>query len=124
MVRLEQAKIEDKHRDVLLDMYRQIAAVAARLAKEKGLDIVFTKAFLSPPQIDVNEAQGLDDLKQRIMNQRVLYPTNITDLTQEVLKAMNAEYKPKRTLSGDLNKPATSAPAPPAPAPAPAPAPK
>lgn len=120
---LQQAKIEDKHRDVLLDMYRQIVTVAARMARDKGLDIVFTKAFLSPPQIDVNEAQGLDDLKQRIMNQRVLYPTNIVDLTQEVLKAMNAEYKPKRTLSGDLNKPPTPAPAP-APAPAPTPAPK
>jgi Skp family chaperone for outer membrane proteins len=111
---LEQARIEDKHRDVLLDMYRQITALATRLAKEKGLDIVFTKAFLSPPQIDVNEAQGLDDLKQRIMNQRVLYPTNIVDLTQEILKTLNAEYKPKKTLSGDTARP-------PAPAPAPAP---
>ena len=120
---LEQAKIEDKHRDVLLDMYRQIVTVAARMARDKGLDIVFTKAFLSPPQIDVNEAQGLDDLKQRIMNQRVLYPTNIVDLTQEVLKTLNGEYKPKRTLSGDLNKPTTPPPAP-APAPAPAPTPK
>ena len=114
---LEQARIEDKHRDVLLDMYHQIAALATRLAKEKGLDIVFTKAFLAPPQIDVNEAQGLDDLKQRIMNQRVLYPTNIVDLTQEILKTLNAEYKPRKTLSGDTTRPS-------APAPVPAPAPQ
>jgi Skp family chaperone for outer membrane proteins len=92
----EQAKIEWKHRDVLLDMYRQIGIEAAKIAKAKGLDIVFTKAFLSPPQIDVAEAQGLDDLKQRIINQRILFPTNITDLTQDVLTALNAEYKPKK----------------------------
>ena len=104
----EQAKIEWKHRDVLLDMYRQISISAAKLAKEKGLDIVFTKAFLSPPQIDVAEAQGLDDLKQRIINQRILFPTLITDLTQDVLSALNAEYKPKKAA-------APAAPAAPAP---------
>ena len=92
----EQAKIEWKHRDVLLDMYRQIGIEAAKIAKTKGLDIVFTKAFLSPPQIDVTEAQGLDDLKQRIINQRILFPTNIQDLTKEVLDGLNAEYKPKK----------------------------
>jgi Skp family chaperone for outer membrane proteins len=95
----EQAKIEWKHRDVLLDMYRQIGIEAAKIAKTKGLDIIFTKAFLAPPQIDVNEAQGLDDLKQRIINQRILYPTNIADLTKEVLDALNAEYKPKKAAA-------------------------
>ncbi|MCX5655752.1 MAG: OmpH family outer membrane protein [Planctomycetota bacterium] len=107
----EQAKIEWKHRDVLLDMYRQIGIESAKIAKAKGLDIVFTKAFLMPPQIDVNEAQGLDDLKQRIINQRILFPTNIADLTKDVLEALNAEYKPKKA-------PETKAPAAPA-APAP-----
>jgi len=95
----EQAKIEWKHRDVLLDMYRQIGIEAAKIAKAKGLDIIFTKAFLAPPQIDVNEAQGLDDLKQRIINQRILFPTNIADLTQDVLTALNAEYKPKKAAA-------------------------
>jgi Skp family chaperone for outer membrane proteins len=101
----EQAKIEWKHRDVLLDMYRQLSVVAAKIAKDKGLDMVFTKAFLMPPQIDITEAQGLDDLKQRIINQRILYPTNIADLTQEVLTALNAEYKPRKPVE-------TKAPAP------------
>jgi len=101
----EQAKIEWKHRDVLLDMYRQIGIVAAKIAKDKALDMVFTKAFLMPPQIDITEAQGLDDLKQRIINQRILYPTNIADLTQEVLTALNAEYKPRKPAE-------TKAPAP------------
>jgi Skp family chaperone for outer membrane proteins len=103
----EQAKIEWKHRDVLLDMYRQLSIVAAKIAKDKGLDMVFTKAFLMPPQIDVIEAQGLDDLKQRIINQRILFPTNIADLTQEVLTALNAEYKPKKPAETKVPAPAT-----------------
>jgi Skp family chaperone for outer membrane proteins len=103
---LETVKIERRHRDVLLDMYRQIVAVATRLAKEKTLDVVFTKAFLSPPQIDVNVAAGLDDLKNRIMGQRILYPPTVTDLTQDVLKALNAEYKSSKKSAGET-KPET-----------------
>jgi Skp family chaperone for outer membrane proteins len=90
---LEKAKIEVKHRDVLLDIYTEIAAAVAKVAAEKKLDIVFTKAFLSPPQIDLETAQGLEDLKARILNQRVLYPTVTVDLTKDVEAALNAGYK-------------------------------
>jgi Skp family chaperone for outer membrane proteins len=103
---LETVKIERRHRDVLLDMYNEIVKVSSRLAKEKGLDMVFTKAFLSPPQIDVTTAQGLDDLKNRIMGQRVLYPSNVTDLTEEVLKILNAQYKSSKKSAGET-KPET-----------------
>lgn len=93
---LEQVKIERRHRDVLLEMYREIAAVTERLAKQKGLDMVFTQAFLSPPQIDVDKSKGLEDLKNRIIGQRIIYPTDVTELTQDVLKILNAEYKAKK----------------------------
>ena len=113
---IEQIKIDRRHSEVMLDMYHEIARVVARLAQEKKLDIVFTKAFLEPPQIDVEQAASLEDLKNRIMGQRILYPTIVTDMTQEVLKVLNEEYKAK--------KPAPAAPAPAPAAPAPAPAPK
>jgi len=122
---LEQARVEQKHRDLLLDMYNQITAVVARIAKDKGLDIVFTKAFLSPPQINLDEAQGLEDLKNRIINQRVLYPTKYLDLTADVLKVLNAQYEAGKAAPPAPGKALAPAPAPtPAPAPAPAPAPK
>jgi len=93
---LEQVKIERRHRDVLLEMYREIAAATERLAKQKGLDMVFTQAFLSPPQINVDQSKGLEDLKNRIIGQRIIYPTDVTELTQDVLKILNAEYKAKK----------------------------
>ncbi|MCX5671021.1 MAG: OmpH family outer membrane protein [Planctomycetota bacterium] len=102
---LEQIKIERRHRDVLLDMYNEIVKVATRLGREKSLDMVFTKAFLSPPQIDVTVATGLDDLKNRIMGQRVLFPSSVADLTQDVLKTLNAEYKSSKKSAGET-KPA------------------
>jgi Skp family chaperone for outer membrane proteins len=107
---MEQVKIERRHRDVLLDMYNEIVKVATRMAKEKGLDMVFTKAFLSPPQIDVTTAQGLDDLKKRIMEQRVLYPANVVELTQDVLKALNAEYKSSKKSAGETKPDTKPAP--------------
>jgi Skp family chaperone for outer membrane proteins len=93
---VERAKIEVKHRDVLLEIYGDIAAAVVQIASEKKCDIVFTKAFLAPPQIDVQQAQGLEDLKARILNQRVLYPppAAMSDLTDGVIMALNSKYKP------------------------------
>jgi Skp family chaperone for outer membrane proteins len=90
----EQAKIEVKHRDILLDMYHQVATAVVAVAKAKTLDIVFTKAFLAPPEIDLDQAAGLENLKARILNQRILYPTmaDITDLTADVAKMLNDQY--------------------------------
>jgi len=100
-VALKRFKIERRHRDVLLDMYRSISDVVRRVAEQKGLDLVFTQAFLAPPQIDVEESKGLEDLKERIIRQRVLYPTDATDLTEDVLKILNAEYKAQGGSGGE-----------------------
>jgi len=99
-VAIARLKIERRHRDVLLNMYREIATIVERVAGKRGLDMVFTQAFLEPPQIDVDESRGLEDLKKRIIGQRVLYPTNPEDLTDEVLKILNAEYKGKPAAGG------------------------
>jgi len=100
-VALERFRIERRHRDVLLDMYRKITEVVESVATKQTLDLVFTQAFLEPPQIDVDESTGLEDLKKRIIGQRVLYPTKATDLTDDVLKILNAEYKAKGKPAGE-----------------------
>ena len=95
-VLLEQVKIDRAQTTVLLEMYREVTRATERLAKEKGLDIVFTEIFLAPPRINVEEAQNLEDLKQRIVNQKIVYPSTIVDLTQDVLKVINGEYKARK----------------------------
>jgi len=95
-MQIERIKIERRHQEVLLDMYRQMTNAIGRIAKAKGIDLVFTTAFLEPPQIDVDKAIGLQDLQKRIVGQRVLYPTAVTDITQDVLKILNDEYKAKK----------------------------
>ncbi len=95
-MQIERIKIERRHQEVLLDMYRQMTDAVARMVKKHGIDLVFTKAFLAPPQIDVDKAVGLQDLQKRIVGQRVLYPTDVTDITQDVLKILNDAYKAKK----------------------------
>ena len=100
---VEQAKMVRKRRDTLLDIYRDIQKVVSRVAKEKGLDLVFAKAFLTPGQIDVEQVQNLTDLKQHIVATALLFPGNVTDVTNEVLKILNDAYKASK-------KPAEGAP--------------
>ncbi len=95
-MQIERFKIERRHQEVLLDMYREMTDATGRMAKKNGIDLVFTTAFLEPPQIDVDKAVGLQDLQKRIVGQRVLYPTAVTDLTQDVLKVLNDAYKAKK----------------------------
>ncbi|HUU92996.1 MAG TPA: OmpH family outer membrane protein [Phycisphaerae bacterium] len=95
-MQIERIKIERRHQEVLLDMYRQMTDAIGRIAKAKSIDLVFTTAFLEPPQIDVDKAIGLQDLQKRIVGQRVLYPTEVTDITQDVLKILNDEYKARK----------------------------
>jgi len=95
-MQIERIKIERRHQEVLLDMYRQMTDAVGRMVKKDSLDLVFTKAFLEPPQIDVDKAVGLQDLQKRIVGQRVLYPTDVTDITKDVLKILNDAYKAKK----------------------------
>jgi Skp family chaperone for outer membrane proteins len=119
---VEQAKIERKHMEVMLEMYGQIQKTVARVAKDKAVDVVFTKSFLEPPQIDTSAATGLEDLKTRIVGQRVLYPASATDLTKDVIKTLNEDYAaakkkapggpaklPAEKPVGGIDKPATPA---------------
>ena len=98
-MQIERIKIERRHQEVLLDMYRQMTGAVERISKPNKIDLVFTKAFLEPPQIDVDKAVGLQDLQKRIVGQRVLFPTAVVDITQDVLKILNDEYKAKKKAS-------------------------
>ncbi|MGB2997354.1 MAG: OmpH family outer membrane protein [Phycisphaerae bacterium] len=98
---IERVKLMRKQRDVLLDIYREIQKAVGRAAKEKGLDLVLAKAFLTPGQIDVNEVQSLQDLKRHIVSTALLYPGEVVDVTQDVLNNLNAGYKAsKKAASG------------------------
>jgi Skp family chaperone for outer membrane proteins len=98
---IERVKLMRKQRDVLLDIYREIQKAVGRAAKEKGLDLVLAKAFLTPGQIDVNEVQSLQDLKRHIVSTALLYPGEVVDVTQDVLNTLNAGYKAsKKAASG------------------------
>lgn len=96
---LRQAQIERRHQDILMEMYVDIQQAVATVARQRGVDVVFTKAFLSPPQIDLADARGLEDLKGRIVAQRLIFPADPADVTQDVLKKLNDDFR-KRKAAG------------------------
>jgi len=102
---VERVRLMRKQRDVLLDIYREIQKAVGRAAKEKGLDLVLAKAFLAPGQIDVNEVQNLQDLKRHIVSTALLYPGEVVDITQDVLGALNADYKASKEAAGGAAAP-------------------
>lgn len=89
----EQAKIEKRHIETLHELYRDIRDVVASVARSKGIDLVFTRAWLEPPRIDMEEARGLEDLKGRIVGQRLIYPGEPVNITSDVIEKLNRDYK-------------------------------
>ena len=102
---LRQAQIERRHQDILLEMYGEIRQAVATVARQKGLDLVFTKAFLSPPQIDLGDARGLEDLKGRIVAQRLIFPSDPVEVTPDVLKKLNDDYRRRKATGPATPKP-------------------
>lgn len=89
----EQARIEKRHIETLHDLYRDIKGAVAWVARREKIDLVFTRAWLEPPRIDMEEARGLEDLKGRIVGQRLIYPGEPTDVTKAVIEKLNRDYK-------------------------------
>ncbi len=88
----EQARIEKRHIETLHDLYRDIKGAVAWVARREKIDLVFTRAWLEPPRIDMEEARGLEDLKGRIVGQRLIYPGEPTDVTKAVIEKLNRDY--------------------------------
>ncbi len=89
----EQAKIERRHIETLHEMYRDIQKAVAHVARSRKIDLVFTRAWLEPPQIDMEAARGLEDLKGRIVGQRLIFPGEPTDVTPDVIEKLNRDYQ-------------------------------
>jgi len=69
------------------DVWDDLTAFVAKLAKDKGLDLVIKQ------QLRPTDAKSKDSFYRNVSGCTVLYHTDQLDLTDELLKAMNAEYE-------------------------------
>jgi Skp family chaperone for outer membrane proteins len=101
---IDRARLLSRQRNVLIDIFRDIQNTIARVAKREGLDFVFAKAFIEPGQVDIEEIRTLGDLKRRIVATAMLYPSDVKDITQEVMQILNEDYKESKRTGGAVPK--------------------
>jgi Skp family chaperone for outer membrane proteins len=81
-------------------IYRKILEVVAKVAQEKGLDLVLSRDdnYLNQPESTSNPpAQNPTELILTTKTHKVLYFNKDLDITTEVLNAMNASTKSSQT---------------------------
>lgn len=84
----EGQKVEKGLAESLRSIYDDIQTAAAQIAAEKKIDIVLASDKL-PPEVPDSAQQ----LRQHILLQKVIYWNPSTDLTEEVIARLNANFK-------------------------------
>lgn len=88
-------QVGNEHRDLTLKTYKEIEAMIASIAQRRGIDVVLTFEQLEEKLPDSNA------VRQQIRFRQVIYYHPRTDITNEVLDALNRDFqsKPKPTLT-------------------------
>ncbi len=86
-IKLQKFVIGRKHREGTMKMYAEIRHSVAKIAKQRGFDIVLLgdEGQLAAE----NESQMLNELRSR----KVLYANPAVDITTDVLRDLNRAYK-------------------------------
>jgi len=87
-LRVQEQEIKNKHKYWLEQTYQKICAAAAKIATDKGFDIILTYEELNAAEIPDSNA-----LKQQIVRRNVIYADAQVDVTDEVLQNLNLDYK-------------------------------
>lgn len=80
-------KLKNDHKRWLLRIYDNTKAEVAKLAEERNVDLVVTYDRLT------EDAPDSVTLRQQILLQKVIYHSGRIDLTDEILKRLNAAYR-------------------------------
>jgi len=83
---LEEEAIKKEHKEMFRAIYNDVKRGVAKVAKQRGYNIVLTYDTLT------EEAPDSVALRQQILLQKVIYWEPQIDITQEVLKVINDEF--------------------------------
>ena len=90
-LQLKQQEILRKHQRLTEEMYKEIQAAVAEVAKERGFDLVIQ----SQPR-ELSPAQSVQQLIAQIDRQKVLYNAPAVDITAAILQRVNEGYRVKK----------------------------
>ncbi|MFW6060589.1 MAG: OmpH family outer membrane protein [Phycisphaeraceae bacterium] len=88
--RFEQRKLQVEHALQLERLYRRTREAVAKIADERGYDIVLYKE--QPLELDRQNLE-LDQVRSQIAIRKVLYASDDADITDRVVQRMNNEYE-------------------------------
>jgi len=78
----QQARLRRQHRLMTEGMYKQITTVTGEIAAERGIQVVLNRTEM---ELSTNAAQQL-------LQPHVLYASEATDITDEVIRRLNEQY--------------------------------
>lgn len=90
-LQMKQQEMLRKHKRLTEEMFKDIRATVAEVAKEKGYDLVM-QSQLS----ELQDSQNVQQLVAQIDRQKVLYNTPAIDITATVLQRVNESYRVKK----------------------------
>jgi Skp family chaperone for outer membrane proteins len=83
----EQDLITDSHRRWIKRTYQTVTDEIAKVARQRGYELVVTQEEIN---LDVRETKTL---LQQLVNRKVVFADPKVDLTEEVLRNLNADFK-------------------------------
>ncbi|MGB2823193.1 MAG: OmpH family outer membrane protein [Phycisphaerae bacterium] len=89
-LRYQDALALDDHRELTEEMYQEIKAMIAQVAKQRGVVLVLQR------EPDTLETQNTAELLRQIHGRKVLYSADELDITETVLLSLNQAYKAKK----------------------------
>ena len=84
---VQERRLKTEHKRWLQEIYNNVEQVIAKLAADRGIDLVLTYNDLDP------DAPDSVAFKQQILLRTVLYASKRTNLTDPVLATLDADYQ-------------------------------
>lgn len=107
---VEERRLKNEHKNWLVEIYKNVEQVIAKLAADRGIDLVLTYNDLDPGAPDSVA------FKQQILLRTVLFASDRADLTGPVLAKLDADYQkrggPNTLRLGTIQSKPTTSPSP------------
>lgn len=84
---VQERRLKNEHKNWLVEIYKNVEQVIAKLAADRGIDLVLTYNDL-----DLGAPDSVA-FKQQILLRTVLYASNRSDLTTSVIAKLDADYQ-------------------------------
>lgn len=80
-------QVENEHRVWLKKTYQQILEAVSQIAGERGIDLV---VYAQEPKV---EGETLKDMRENILQRKVIWSAKQIDITDQVLQRLNRDYE-------------------------------